>query len=58
MAGYDPSYYEDKYKDADGKNSKEKINSMRRDFYAEHADEIKAQQRENYARRMAADDQE
>ena len=53
VAGYDPSYYEGKYDNADGRNAKDKINAIRRDEYAKHADEIKAQQRENYARRTA-----
>ena len=58
VSGYDPSYYGEKYKNAEGNNSKEKINARRRDFYAKHADEIKAQQRENYARRIAVNEQE
>jgi hypothetical protein len=34
--GYDPSEYAKMYYDAEGKTSKEKINSMRRKFYAEN----------------------
>jgi len=49
VAGYDPKAYEETYKDADGKNSKDKINSIRRDLYQENKDKINEQHRERYA---------
>ena len=49
VAGYDPKQYEDEYKDADGRNSKDKINAMRREKYADNKDKINAQHRERYA---------
>lgn len=49
VAGYDPSHYEDMYKDAEGRNSRDKINAMRRDMYAENGDRIREQHRERYA---------
>lgn len=36
VAGYDPSKYKAMYDDADGRSSKDKINAMRREFYAEN----------------------
>lgn len=36
IEGYDPELYLQMYKNAEGKNSKEKINTMRREFYAEN----------------------
>lgn len=52
VAGYDPQKYEDMYFDADGSKPKDKINSMRRKYYAENKDEINAQKREAYAERQ------
>ena len=49
VAGYDPKYYEDKYDAADGGNSKDKINAMRRANYEAHKKEMQAYQRERYA---------
>ena len=37
------------YKDADGRNAQDKINSIRRDMYAENGDKIREQHRERYA---------
>ena len=51
IAGYDPAVARDKYDNADGNTSQEKINAMRRESYARHKDEINAQKREAYARR-------
>lgn len=48
VAGYDPSKYKQMYDDADGKNSEEKINSMRRMIYQENKDRINAQKRDAY----------
>lgn len=52
VRGYDPDKYLREYNDADGSNWKDKLNAMRRDRYAENADEINAQKREAYALRM------
>lgn len=51
VAGYDPDKYKKMYYDADGNNSEQRINSMRRDFYKENADRINAQKRSAYAKR-------
>ena len=52
VAGYDPDRYREMYDDAEGRSSRAKINSMRRDFYAENRDEIREQQNDAYARRI------
>ena len=49
VEGYDPDEYWQMYKNADGRSSKDKINSIRRDLYAENKDKINAQHRERYA---------
>ena len=46
---YDAQKYADMYSDADGRGSKDKINSIRRDLYAENKDRINEQHRERYA---------
>lgn len=51
VAGYDPERYKEIYDDADGRSSKDKINSMRREQYAENKDYINEQKREAYALR-------
>jgi hypothetical protein len=51
VAGYDPSVYKEMYDSAEGKTSKDKINSMRRTAYAQNKDEINAQKRAAYALR-------
>lgn len=56
VAGYDPAYYEDVYKDADGRSSKDKINAIRRDLYAENKEKINAQHRERYAALHGSDE--
>lgn len=49
---YHPEKYEGMYRDADpGGSSKDKINAMRREFYAENKEEINAQKRDAYAKR-------
>ena len=53
VEGYDPSAYYKMYRDADGGSPKAKINAMRREFYAENADEINAQKRSAYAKMRA-----
>ena len=52
VSGYDPDKYLREYNDADGRNWKDKLNAMRREHYAENADEINAQKREAYVERM------
>ena len=52
VAGYHPEQYRIMYDDAEGRTPTEKINSMRREFYAENADEINAQKRDNYEKRQ------
>ena len=52
VRGYDPDKYLAIYENADGDNWREKLNSMRRNTYAKHADEINAQKRQAYALRM------
>ena len=51
VAGYRPEEYRAVYENADGRTPTEKINAMRREFYAENAAEINAQQRDNYEKR-------
>ena len=52
VAGYDPDKLLAEYQQADGGRWDEKINSMRRDHYAAHKDEINAQKRAAYKRLM------
>lgn len=52
--GYDPDKYLAEYEAADGKSSKDKINAMRRQHYAENKDMINAQKREAYRLRQEA----
>lgn len=51
VEGYDPSQYRKTYDDADGRTATEKINAMRREFYAENKERINAQKRSAYAKR-------
>lgn len=51
VKGYDPGKYQKMYKNADGKNSTEKLNSIRREQYSENKAEINAQKRIAYAKR-------
>lgn len=51
VAGYKPEKYLEEYENAEGKSSKDKINSMRRMQYAERKDVINAQKRAAYAAR-------
>lgn len=48
-SSYDADKYAEIYSDADGRSSQDKINSIRRDLYAENKDRINAQHRERYA---------
>jgi hypothetical protein len=52
VEGYDPQQYLNMYNSADGVGWEEKLNTMRRDFYAENKDKINAQKRSAYAKRM------
>lgn len=52
VEGYDPDVYYKEYKDADGGNPEEKLNSMRRMFYQENKDRINAQKRDAYEKRQ------
>ena len=52
IAGYDPERYADMYYSADGSTPRERINAMRREFYAENRERINAQKRDAYARRQ------
>lgn len=47
--GYDPDEYKKMYDEAEGSTPNEKINSMRRDQYAQNRDRINAQKRAAYA---------
>jgi hypothetical protein len=51
VRGYDPERYRGMYDNADGRNSKDKINAMRREAYAENKEIINAQKRSAYAKR-------
>ena len=51
VAGYDPERYKAMYDDAEGRTPTQKINAMRREFYAENKEEINAQKRSAYAKR-------
>ena len=51
VEGYDPRKYEEMYYDADGKKPQDRINAMRREFYAQNKDEINAQKRSAYEKR-------
>jgi len=51
VSGYDPKDYLRIYRDAPGRTSKDKLNSMRREFYAENKDKINEQKRSAYAKR-------
>ena len=52
IAGYNPDEYYEQYKDADGRTPNEKINAMRRKYYAENREEILAQKADAYAKRQ------
>lgn len=49
--GYDPTYYKKLYDGAEGKTSVQKINALRREFYAENKEEINEQKRSAYEKR-------
>lgn len=51
VAGYDPDKYLQMYEDAEGDTWQEKVNSMRREQYAENRERINEQKRAAYAER-------
>ena len=51
VAGYDPDKYLEMYEDAEGKSSKDKINAMRRERYAENREKILEQKADAYEKR-------
>ena len=52
IPGYNPDIYKKIYDDAPGATSEDKLNAMRREFYAENKEEINAQKRDAYAKRQ------
>lgn len=56
VSGYDPFMYRRIYDAAEGRTSKQKINSMRRDIYQLNKEEINAQKRAAYANRVNRND--
>ena len=52
VEGYDPQEYEDMYNSAEGSSYKQKVNSMRREFYARNKEVINEQKRDNYEKRQ------
>lgn len=52
VRGYDPARYRKMYDDAPGRDWRDKLNAMRREFYAENKDEINAQKRDAYEKRQ------
>lgn len=52
VEGYDPREYEALYYGADGSKPQDRINSMRREFYARNKEVINEQKREAYAKRQ------
>lgn len=52
VQGYEPERYRAMYDGADGSTPKEKINAMRREFYAENSEEINEQKRSAYEKRV------
>ena len=51
VEGYDPDEYKEMYDSAEGSTREQKLNSMRREFYAENSEEINEQKRSEYAKR-------
>lgn len=51
VAGYDPDKYLEMYNDAEGRNSTDKINAMRRELYAENREKILQQKADAYEKR-------
>ena len=51
VEGYDPDRYYDMYAGSSGRSSQQKINALRRKFYAENSEEINRQKRSAYEKR-------
>lgn len=51
VEGYDPELYLEMYRNADGDTPKERINALRREFYAENKEFINEQKRDAYAKK-------
>lgn len=51
VRGYRPEQYREMYDDADGRTGRQKLNSMRREFYARNKEVINEQKRDAYAKR-------
>ena len=58
VEGYEPEVYLDMYYDAEGNTPKERINALRREFYAENKETINEQKRSAYAKRTALNSSE
>lgn len=52
VAGYDEDRYREMYYGAEGRTPRERINAMRREFYAENRAEIREQQNSAYEKRV------
>ena len=52
IGGYDPDRYKRMFDDAEGDTQEEKLNSMRREAYAENKEEINEQKRSAYEKRQ------
>lgn len=52
VSGYDPTLYERLYAGAEGRTPEQKINSLRREFYAENREKINTQKRDAYQNRI------
>lgn len=52
VAGYDEDRYQEMYYGAEGRTPRERINAMRREFYAENRAEIREQQNSAYEKRV------
>jgi len=51
VTGYRPEEYREMYESADGRTGRQKLNSMRREFYARNKEVINEQKRDAYAKR-------
>lgn len=58
VEGYDPDALREMYDNAEGRNWKEKVNSMRREQYRVNGDKIRAQKRAAYAKRRGSQNKE
>ena len=56
VEGYEPEVYLDMYRNADGNTPQERINALRREFYAENKELINEQKRDAYAAKKDAEE--